>query len=141
LIGTDNASFAMTPVTLGVPYNTSGLTHFIGVLGLHKVSEMFFTAQPILAEEAFRLGVLNHLVPRDQLEAFTYDLAAKICRNSPLAIGVTKQQLPLLCRGHGLDAETFEHIQKLRRSVYRSEDYLEGLRAFKEKRQPVCVGH
>jgi methylmalonyl-CoA decarboxylase len=140
LIGTDSAAFAMTPATLGIPYNTSGLTHFIGVLGLHKVSEMFFTAQPIAAEEAFRLGVLNHLVPHDQLEAFTYELAAKVCRNSPLAIRATKQQLRLLSKGHALDAETFEHIQALRRTVYRSADYLEGIRAFKEKRPPVFRG-
>jgi methylmalonyl-CoA decarboxylase len=87
IVGTDNTSFAMTPATLGIPYNTSGLAHFIGVIGLHKVKELFFTAQPILAEEAFRLGILNHLVPRDALEAFTYELAAKICHNSPLASG------------------------------------------------------
>jgi methylmalonyl-CoA decarboxylase len=140
LIGTDNVSFAMTPAIIGVPYNTSGLTHFIGVIGLHKVKEMFFTAQPISAAEAFRLGILNHLVPLDTLEAFTYELAARICHNSPLAIRVMKQQLRLLSKGHALDAETFEHIQTLRRTVYRSADYLEGLRAFKEKRRPVFQG-
>jgi len=140
LIGTDNASFAMTPATLGVPYNTSGLTHFISVLGLHKVKEMFFTAQPIPAEEAYRLGILNHLVPLDKLETFTYELAAQICRNSPLAIRVMKQQLRLLSKGHALEAETFEHIQDLRRTVYQSADYREGLHAFKEKRRPIFAG-
>ena len=141
LIGTDNASFAMTPATLGVPYNTSGLTHFISILGLHKVKEMFFTARPISAEEAYRLGVLNHIVPRDALETFTYELAAKICQNSSLAIRVLKQQLRLLSMGHALDAETFEHIQTLRRAVYQSADYLEGIRAFKAKRRPIFTGH
>jgi methylmalonyl-CoA decarboxylase len=140
LIGTDNASFAMTPATLGVPYNLSGLTHFISVLGLHKVKEMFFTGRPIAPEEALRLGILNHLVPSENLEAFTYDLAAQICGNSPLAIRVLKQQLRLLSKGHALDAETFEQIQTLRRTVYQSEDYREGLRAFKERRRPVFKG-
>jgi methylmalonyl-CoA decarboxylase len=141
LVGTDSASFAMTPAVIGVPYNTSGLTHFISVLGLHKVKEMFFTAKPIPADEAFRLGLLNHLVPCDALEAGTNNLAAQICRNSPLAIGVLKQQLRLLSKGHALDAEAFEHIHALRRTVYQSADYHEGLHAFKEKRQPVFQGY
>jgi methylmalonyl-CoA decarboxylase len=140
LIGTDNTSFAMTPATIGIPYNLSGLTHFISVLGLHKVKEMFFTAQPMAATAALRLGILNHLVPRQELEPFTYDLAQKICRNSPLAIRAMKQQLRLLSKGHALEAETFEQIQTLRRTVYQSEDYLEGIRAFKEKRPPVFKG-
>jgi len=140
LIGTDSASFAITPATLGIPYNTSGLTHFISALGLHKVKEMIFTAQPIAAEEAYRLGILNHLVPRDALETFTYDLAGQICRNSSLAIRVMKQQLRLLSKGHALEAETFELIQALRRAVYQSADYREGLHAFKEKRQPIFEG-
>ena len=104
------------------------------------MKEMFFTAQPIGAQEAFRLGVLNHLVPRHQLEAFTHGLAEQICCNSSLAIRVIKQQLRLLCKGHALDAEAFEQIQTLRRRVYQSEDYREGLRAFKEKRPPVFKG-
>ena len=81
------------------------------------MSPMFFTAQPITAAEAYRLGVLNHLVPRDQLEAFTYKIAEQICGNSSLAIRVIKQQLRLLSKGHALDAEAFEHIQTLRRLV------------------------
>jgi methylmalonyl-CoA decarboxylase len=136
-IGAPTATFAMTSAKIGIPYNPSGLAHFISVVGLHKAKEMFFTAQPLSAEEALRVGILNHLVPAEELEPFTYDLASKICRNSAMAIRAIKGQLRLLSKGHLLDAETFEGIQSLRRTVYQSEDYLEGVRAFREKRTPA----
>lgn len=137
VIGADNVSFAMTSAKIGIPYNPSGLAHFISVVGLHKAKEMFFAAQPLLAEEALRVGILNHLVPHTELESFTYNLAEKICRNSPLAIRVMKQQLRLLSKGQLLDAETFERIQTLRRTVYQSQDSEEGIQAFKDRRLPV----
>jgi methylmalonyl-CoA decarboxylase len=137
VIGTATVAFAMTSAKIGIPYNPSGLAHFTSIVGLHKAKEMFFAAQPMLAEEALRVGILNHLVPQAELESFTYNLAEKICRNSPLAIRVMKQQLRLLSKGQLLDAETFERIQTLRRTVYQSEDYQEGIQAFKDKRPPV----
>ena len=80
--------------------------------------------------EALHLGLLNHLVPREALEAFPYELAPPICGQAPRAIRVLKQQLQLLSNGHALDAETCEPIQTVRCTVYHSEDAHEGIRAF-----------
>lgn len=140
LIGDDSASFAMTPAKIGIPYNPSGLIHFINILGINKAKEMFFTAEPINARDSFNLGILNHLVPAEEIEPFTRALAARICRNSPLAIRSFKRQFRLLSSGLPLPAETFELIQSIRREVYDSEDYSEGILAFHEKRPPVFRG-
>ncbi len=140
LIGDERASFAITPAKIGVPYNPSGIIHFINIVGLHIAKEMFFTAQPIDAERALRLGILNHLVPADELEDFTYELAGKIAQNSPLAIAVIKEQLRILANSHPLSPETFERLQGLRRLAYSSADYVEGKTAFLEKRRPVFKG-
>ena len=138
-IGTPAATFAITPVKLGVPYTTTGLMRFIGVMPMHIAKEMFFTAQPISAERARELGILNHLVPAEDLERFTLDLVARIIENSPLALRVLKEQLRVLGNSFPMSPETQERIQGLRRMVYQSEDYREGKRAFLEKRKPRFV--
>lgn len=140
LIGDETASFAMTPAKIGIPYNPSGLIHFINILGINKAKEMFFTAEPINAQDSFHLGILNHLVPAGEIEAFTATFAGRVCRNSPLAIRSFKRQFRLLSSGLPLSAETFELIQSIRREVYDSKDYLEGIQAFHEKRRPVFCG-
>lgn len=140
LIGDETASFAMTPAKIGIPYNPSGLIHFINLLGLNKAKEMFFTAEPITAQDSFNLGILNHLVPSCEIVGFTRRLAAKIQNNSPLAIRSFKRQFRLLSSGLPLAAETFELIQSIRREVYDSADYSEGIAAFHEKRPPVFRG-
>ena len=140
LIGDETASFAMTPAKIGIPYNPSGLIHFINVLGLNKVKEMFFTAEPINAKDSLTIGILNHLIPGAEIEAFTNAMAAKIRKNSPLAIRSFKRQFRLLSSGLPLPAETFELITSIRREVYDSKDYAEGILAFHEKRPPVFRG-
>jgi len=140
VIASEQATFAMTPAKLGIAYNPSGLTHFIGVVGLHKAKEMFFSAQPLNAEEALRVGMLNHLVPDAELESFTYRLARTITLNSPVAIRAIKEQFRLLTRGQALSSETFERVQSLRREAYQGADYREGLQAFAEKRPPEFTG-
>ncbi|MGB8643672.1 MAG: methylmalonyl-CoA decarboxylase [Anaerolineae bacterium] len=139
-IGSPTASFTMTPAKLGVPYNSTGILHFINIVGERVAREMFFTAQPVEAERALRIGILNHLVPADQLEPFTYSVAAQIAENSPLSIEVMKEQLRILSSSHPLSPETFERIQSLRRRVYDSNDYCEGKEAFLSKRKPVFKG-
>ncbi|HUK50587.1 MAG TPA: methylmalonyl-CoA decarboxylase [Terriglobales bacterium] len=140
LIGTDTASFAVTPAKIGIPYNASGMIHFINVIGLNKAKEMFFTAAPITANDALKAGILNHLVPASELENFTRTIAERILQNAPLAVKAFKRQFTLLSKGHSIDAETAEHIQSYRRIVYDSEDYGEGIRAFHEKRPPRFKG-
>lgn len=139
-IGCPTAAFAITPAKIGVPYNSTGILHFINVVGPRMTREMFFTARPIAAERAMQLGILNHLVPTEELEAFSYAMASQIAENSPLAIAVIKEQLRLLGNSHPLSPETFERIQGLRRKAYDSADYLEGKQAFLEKRKPVFKG-
>jgi methylmalonyl-CoA decarboxylase len=140
LIGCESTSFTLTPAKIGIPYNASGLIHFINILGLNKAKEKFFTAEPMSASDALSAGILNYLVPTADLERFTRDMAGKILRNAPLAVRALKEQFRLLSKGHPIDAETAEEIQAIRRRVYDSQDYGEGIRAFREKRPPRFQG-
>ena len=140
IIGDETSSFAITPANLGLAYNTVGLLHFMRRLPLNIVKEMFFTAEPVNAEAASRRGILNHLVAVVDLERFTYERAALMCSKAPLVLASVKEQLRLLGEAAPLPPPVFDRIEDLRRTVYRSEDYREGIRAFHEKRKPVFEG-
>lgn len=140
VVAAPNATFAVTPAKLGVPYNVSGMVTFLNAAGLRIVKEMAFTAQPMTAERAERLGMINYVVPVNELEAFTVQLARQITANAPLSISVMKEQLRILAGARPMSPEGFERIQGLRRAVYSSDDYQEGICAFKEKRKPVYKG-
>jgi len=140
IIAAPNSTFAVTPAKLGVPYNVSGMLTFLNATSLRIVKEMAFTAQPVGAERAERLGIINHVVPATELEAFTYQLAQRIAQNAPLSIAVMKEQLRILAGAHPMSPQGFERVQGLRRIVYDSRDYKEGIRAFLEKREPMFTG-
>lgn len=141
LVCTPEATFAITPAKLGVPYNLGGLLTLTNMIPLPAAKEMLFTAQPIPAEQAFNLGIINYVKPADEIETFVLGMADKIAQNSPLSIAVMKEELRLLSGAHAITPELFERIQGLRRSVYDSLDYQEGINAFREKRRPNFSGH
>ena len=84
--------------------------------------------------------MINYVIAAGELEAFTYEFATRIAQNAPLSIAVMKEQLRILAGAHPMSPQGFERVQGLRRIVYDSRDYKEGIRAFKEKRRPAITG-
>ena len=135
------ATFAITPAKIGVPYNVTGIMHFINRIGLNRAKEMFYTARPVDAATAADWGILNHLFESDDLDGKVVEIAEQICQNSPLAVGVIKEQFHFLSEtSFTMPPVLFERISGLRRKVYDSHDYAEGIKSFKEKRKPVYRG-
>jgi methylmalonyl-CoA decarboxylase len=140
IVATPEATFAITPARLGVPYNIGGMLTFLNAASLRIAKEMAFTAKPISAERAEHHGMINSVVPVADLERHTLALAADIAANAPLSISVMKEQLRILAGAHPMSPQGFERVQGIRRIVYESADYHEGIRAFKEKRKPQFRG-
>jgi methylmalonyl-CoA decarboxylase len=140
VVGDETSAFAITPAKLGLPYNATGILHFMNRVGLNIAKEMFFSADPMAAERAERVGILNYLVSSGNLVDFTMDLAKRIASRSALSVAVIKEQFRILAGARPLSPDVFEHLQGLRRRVYDSHDYEEGIISFLEKRAPVFKG-
>jgi methylmalonyl-CoA decarboxylase len=140
VIAAETATFAITPAKLGVPYNIAGTLNLMQSVSLPIIKEMIFRATPISAARACEVGIINRVVPASQLDSVAAEIVADICRNSPLVIALLKEQLQVLAAASPLSPGTFERLQSMRREIYDSEDYREGIQAFFEKRLPRFTG-
>ena len=140
VVAADGATFAITPAKIGVPYDIEGTLSFMGSVSLPIIKEMLFTAQPMPAERALQVGIVNQVVPADRLEAAVAEMAAHIIANSPLVISLLKEVLRVLAEAHPLNPGSFQRIQAVRRRIYNSADYQEGIRSFFERRPPHFQG-
>lgn len=140
VVAAAGSTFALTPARLGVPYNLAGMLNLMKVADMHFVKEMLFTARPVPASRMEACGVVNAVVPVEELEHATTIMAADVTAMSPLVHRIMKEELRVLANAHPLTPEGYERIQSLRREVYDSEDYQEGIRAFLEKRTPDFHG-
>ena len=134
--GDETATFAITPAKLGLPYNVAGLLNFMSRLPLNVMKEMFFSADPIPADRAERVGIVNRIVPAADLEKVVYDMARTFATRSAAAIAASKESIRVLSESVPINPATFEYLQGLRRDVYFGPDYREGTVAFLEKRKP-----
>ena len=140
VIADKTAKFAMTPAKLGVPYNSTGILHFMNRLPINIAKEMFFTAELMSAERALNVGIINHLVEEEELLPFTLNMATTISTRSILSIQVIKEQFRVLSKAYSITPSAFERVQGMRRKVYDSHDYEEAITAFLEKRPAKFKG-
>lgn len=140
IVADPTATFAITPANIGLPYNLTGILQFLSRLPLNVAKEMFFTASPVGAEDAKRWNLVNHLTPEEELESYAFDMARRIADKAPLAVSVIKEQFRMLVASRPMTPDTLERIQGMRRQVWQSKDYEEGIRAFREKRKPDFTG-
>jgi len=141
VVATTTATFAITPTKLGIPYNTAGVNHFLGVVPLHIAKEMFFTAAPVAATEAAHWGMVNRLVDStEELTRVSRELAFTIAGLAPLAIRAIKAEIASISSANAIGSDDWERLTSLRRAAWRSHDYREGIAAFEERRTPKFQG-
>lgn len=140
VVAAAGASFALTPARLGVPYSVAGVLNLMHAVGRAVLREMVFTGEPLAAESAAALGIVNRVVPAAELEATTFGLAERIAAAAPHSIAAFKAALNALEHAVQLDPQVRERLEALRRAALESEDYREGIAAFLDKRAPRFEG-
>ncbi len=140
-IGVDDIKAGMPPARLGLVYPPAGLQQFVEVLGMARTREVFLTGKTYCGLAVKSMGLVDHLVPREALAHKTYDLAAEIAGNAPLAIKGIKKLLNMLGDRMTLDAAVLGKAEKLVATALNSEDLKEGRRAFMDKRKPAFKGY
>lgn len=134
----ESASFALTEVTLGIIPGAGGTKTISRAVGERRAKEIILSGQPFSARDAHQWGLVNAVHPDDALLAAVIETASHIARNAPLAVRQAKQSIS---RGASMaldDAMAFE-IEAYNRLVS-TEDRLEGVEAFNQKRPAVFKG-
>jgi enoyl-CoA hydratase len=130
-IAAHGSLFGIPAARLGIGYPYDGVRRLVGLVGPAVAADILYTGRRLPAEEALRVGLVQELVARDELQGRVAQIAASIAGNAPLTIRAAKAAI------RGGDAD---EVARLVAACRASEDLTEGRRAFFEKRPPVFRG-
>ncbi len=134
----ETSTFGIPAARLGLGYGLKGVSRLVALVGPAFTKELFFTARRFSAAEAEKMGLVNRVVPLAELEAFATGMASEIAGNAPLTVTSIKRIV-----GEALKDEALQDAalcDQLVEQCFASSDYVEGRRAFLEKRRPAFQG-
>lgn len=137
-IASEDARFAIPAAKLGLAYRWDDVYPLVQLVGASFAKEILFTGRQFSAEEALRMGFVNQMVARADLETRVRDYTDRIVANAPLTIRAAKRTI-----GEALkdpDERDLDAVTVLVDACFASEDYAEGRQAFMEKRKPEFKG-
>lgn len=139
IVASESARFSQIFVKRGLTVDFGGTWLLPRLVGLHKAKELAFLGDIISAVEAKEMGIVNRVVPADELAAHAASLGARLAQGPPLALSTIKKAM-----NDSLSlsfAEAVEHEALAQTMMFASEDGAEALEAFKERRDPVFRGY
>ncbi len=132
-IASENAVFAQPETGLGIIPGFGGTQRLARLIGMGRAKEMIFTCANVKADDAYRMGLVNKVVPQEELMATAKKMAAKICRNSGYAVSVAKAAIN---NGYDMDIKNaVEYEANMFGLTCSTHDKTEGMTAFLEKRK------
>ncbi len=136
-VASDNAKMGLPEVSLGVIPGYGGTQRLPQLIGKGHAMEMIMTAGMIAADDAYRVGLVNHVVPQSELLDFCKNIAERIMKNSPVAIG---QAIKAVNANFKDGVDGYDSEIKAFGKCFGTEDFKEGTTAFLEKRKAVFKG-
>ncbi len=137
-IASDDSQFGIPAAKLSIAYGFDMVRALVDLVGPAHAHMILMTGERFSAKEAERIGLVNRVVPADQLEAEVNKLTATLAGNAPLSLKTNKMMVKAVCRD-AADRD-LEAIQAAMAACFDSNDYREGRRAFMEKRRPAFTG-
>lgn len=138
IVASENAKFGLPEVSLGLIPGFGGTVRLTRAVGIRKAREMIFSGEMINATQALNMGLVNQVVPLDQLIPTVMKKIEMILTRSPLAVSAAKKSI-----NQAFDLETesaLENEAQIFATLFTSDDTKEGTMAFIEKRKPVFTG-
>lgn len=134
----EGSTFGIPAAKLGVGYGAQGIAVLQALVGPAYTREILFTGRRFAGEEALRMGLLNRLMPYEELEPYVRDYADTIGHNAPLTLKAAKLASTELLKDE--EHRDLDLVQQAVDTCFNSHDYQEGRMAFMEKRPPVFQG-